>query len=99
MSDILFDLDDGDAVVLFFLDLSSSAFDTIHHHIPFHRLQSLCGISGTARSWCESYLIGRTQTVTVNGQSSRPADVCVCKCVSVCVCVCVCVCESASVRA
>ena len=57
MSDILLDLDDGDAVVLFLLDLSS-ALENIDHHIIFHRLQSLYGIPGTALSWCESYLTG-----------------------------------------
>ena len=40
-----------------------------------HRLQSLYGISGTVLSWLEPYLTGRTQTVTVNDRSSRPAGV------------------------
>ena len=51
--------------VLTLLDLSS-AFDTIDHYILLHRLQSLYGVSGTLLSWLESYLTGRTQTVTVN---------------------------------
>ena len=57
------------------LDLSS-AFDIIYRVILFRRPQSLYGISGTVLSCFESYLTGRTQTVTVNGQSSRHGDVC-----------------------
>ena len=53
----------------------SSALDTIDHYILLHRLKSLYGISGAIVSWLESYLSGRTQTVTVNDRSSRPADV------------------------
>ena len=49
--------------------------DTIDHYILLHRLQFLCGISGTVLSWLESYLTGRTRTVTMNDRSSRPADV------------------------
>ena len=40
-----------------------------------HILQSLLGISGTILYCPESYLIGKTKTVTVNGRSSEPADV------------------------
>ena len=60
--------------VLIVLSLSSD-FDTIDHHILFHRLQSLYGISGTVLPWFEFYLTAGTQTVTVTGQSSRRADV------------------------
>ena len=52
--------------------LLSILFD---HNTLLHRLQSVCSISGTVLSWFESYPTGRTQTVTVNDQSSRPADV------------------------
>ena len=45
-NDILLALDGGDVSVLTLLDLSS-AFDTIDHHILFHRLQSVSGSSGT----------------------------------------------------
>ena len=71
---ILRALDEGDVVVLTPLGLSS-AFNAIDHYIFLHRLRSLHGISGTVLSWFESYLTGRTQTVTVNDRSSRPADV------------------------
>ena len=46
--------------VLIVLSLSSD-FDTIDHHILFHRLQSLYGISGTVLPWFESYLTAGTQ--------------------------------------
>ena len=60
--------------VLTVLNLSP-AFGPVDHLIFFHILQSLYGICGTFASWFESYLTGMTQTVTVAGQSSRPADV------------------------
>jgi len=41
----------------------------------FHRHQFLYGISGIVLWWFDSYLTGRTQTVTVSGLSSRPADI------------------------
>ena len=73
-NDILRAPEDGDVSVLAVLDLAS-AFDTINHCILLRRLQSLYGISSTVLSWFESYLTGRTQTLTVNNQSSRPVDV------------------------
>ena len=68
--DILLALGGGDVSALTLLDLSSD-FDTIDHHIPFHSLQSLYDTSDTVLSWFES---GMTQTVSVNSQSSKPAD-------------------------
>ena len=53
----------------------SSDFDTIDHYILLHRLQPLYGISSTVLSWLEYYLTSKTQTVIVNGRSSRPAVV------------------------
>ena len=41
----------------------------------FHRHQFLYGISGIVLWWFDSYLTGRTQTVTVSGLSSRPAEI------------------------
>ena len=73
MNDILRALDDGYVSVLTLLDLSA-AFDTIDHQILLSRLQTLYGISGTALSWFESYLSGRTQTVTINNNCSKPTS-------------------------
>jgi hypothetical protein len=71
-NDILTALDGGDVSVLALLDLSA-AFDTIDHVTLLGRLHTLYGISGSALAWFESYLIGRTQTVLVDGQRSVPA--------------------------
>ena len=60
--------------VLTLLSLSS-AFGTIECCILLHKLRFPYGISGTVLSWFEPYLTGRTQTVTVNDQSARPAGV------------------------
>ena len=73
-NDILLSLNGGDVSVLTLLDLPA-AFDIIYHNILFHRLQYLYGISGTVPSWFEYYLTCMIQTITVNGQSSRPSDV------------------------
>ena len=45
-------------VVMTLLGLSSE-FHIIGHYILFHRLQSLCGISGTVLSWLESSLTSK----------------------------------------
>ena len=71
VNDLLSAMDDGKISVLTLLDLSA-AFDTIDHNILLHRLQHMFGISGTALSWFESYLCGRTQLVSVNGKHSSP---------------------------
>lgn len=48
-----------------FFDLSR-AFDTIDHKLLLDTLER-CGIRGTALSWVESYLNGRTQFVAIKG--------------------------------
>ena len=55
------------------LDLSA-AFDTIDHQLLLRRLENY-GISGKAYNWLQSYLIGRTQSVIVNGFRSTAAAV------------------------
>ena len=75
VNDLLRALDDGSISVLTLLDLSA-AFDTIQHKILLDRLENLYGISGTALSWFESYLIGRTQMMTFNNNSSNPSILC-----------------------
>ena len=71
MNDILHALDDGSISVLTLLDLSA-AFDIIDHKILLDRLENLYGISGTALSWFESYLTGRTEMMTIDNNSSKP---------------------------
>ena len=56
MNDVLRASDDGDISVLTLLDLSA-AFDTIGHKVLLARLENLYGISGTALSWFNLFLL------------------------------------------
>ncbi len=69
-NDILASNDSGKVTALVLLDLSA-AFDTIDHEILLARLETEVGIRGTALSWFRSYLTGRTQVVSCNGQVSQ----------------------------
>ena len=60
--------------LLVFLDMSA-AFVTVDHGIMIERLSSKLGFSGTAISWFQSYLCGRSQRVTVRGTVSDRFDV------------------------
>ena len=52
------------------LDLSA-AFDTIDHVILLKCLHSNFGISGRVLSWFQSYLENRSQSIFVNGATSK----------------------------
>ena len=52
--------------ILVLLDLSA-AFDTVDHDILFRRLET---ITDAALAWFSSYLSGRSQRVSVNGERS-----------------------------
>ncbi len=56
--------------MLVVLDLSA-AFDTIDHEILLKRLSRRCGTNGKALKWFQSYLIERTQTVSVGSSHSK----------------------------
>ena len=73
LHDLLLATDSKQVSLLTLLDLSA-AFDTIDHSILLTRLKETFGISNLALSWFESYLSGRTQTVSVNGILSSPSS-------------------------
>lgn len=58
-------MDKGHITLLVLLDLHA-AFDTVDHSILPHRLQFQFGMRGNALLWFKSYLVGRTQQVSVN---------------------------------
>jgi hypothetical protein len=65
-------MDKQKVTALVLLDLSA-AFDTIPHNILIHRIENWFGVSGTALQLLSSYLVGRTQSVSINGHCS-PAE-------------------------
>ena len=74
MEDQLLPVVNDNCVMLLFLDLSA-AFDTVNHRVLLSRLSDRFGIKGTALSWFESYLQGRTQFVCINNSRSSYRDV------------------------
>lgn len=68
-TDILNELDKGNAIALVLLDLSAE-FDTIDHTIFGERMQRELGILGKARNWFDSYLSDRSSRVCVLGEFS-----------------------------
>ena len=68
--DILMKMSQQHVTLLVTLDLSA-AFDTIDHVILLKRLHSNFGISGRVISWFQSYLENRSQSISVNGATSK----------------------------
>ena len=66
-------LDNGDAVLMVFLDLSA-AFDTLDHERLLKRLEEHVGLTGTVIDWMRSYLADRKQTVRINNRLSQSSD-------------------------
>ena len=56
-------------LILVLLDLSA-AFDTVDHAILLRRPETSFGITDAALAWFSSYLFGRSQRVSVNGERS-----------------------------
>ena len=71
VNDILAALDSGNIASLVMLDLSC-AFDTIDHQILLHRLHSVFGLDDVVLSWVSSYLLSRTQTISISDYQSEP---------------------------
>jgi hypothetical protein len=61
--------DDRKITLLSLLDMSA-AFDCVDHPILLQRLQVAAGIASTALDWIRSFLSGRTQRVTYDGEQS-----------------------------
>ena len=70
---ILRGLEDGNEVSVIYLDFCK-AFDKVDHKIVQLKLQGL-GISGNLLMWIASFLLGRRQIVTVDGQDSTEVSV------------------------
>lgn len=62
-------LDQNHAVVLDILDFSA-AFNTIDQQQLLHLLENDYCLTGTALSWFQTYLEGRTQQVQINSETS-----------------------------
>jgi Reverse transcriptase (RNA-dependent DNA polymerase) len=71
MYSILQDIDSGSVVSLMSLDISA-AFDTICHHTLLLRLAHDFGSCGNILSWFQSYLSGKTFSVSVGLTSGIP---------------------------
>jgi hypothetical protein len=69
-TDICSHLDNGNAVLLGSLDMST-AFDTVDHNILLTRLRVSYGITDSALQWFASYLSGRKYSVIVMGKASN----------------------------
>ena len=73
VNDLAEALNKGTRVDVILLDLAK-AFDTVPHTRLVHRLRSY-GINGQLLRWIESFLMNRSQQVTVNCQLSSTAQV------------------------
>lgn len=72
-NDTLIALDQGKAMIIFCIDMSS-AFDTVHHGSLLETLEQRIGLQGTCLKWFESYLSNRKQSVCISGVRSSPRD-------------------------
>ena len=68
-NDLLMATDSGCASVLVLLDLSA-AFDTVDHDIHLSRIKSRYGICDIAYQWIDSFVTGRSQSVSLVGATS-----------------------------
>ena len=66
-------LDNGKFACGVFIDLQK-AFDTVNHHILTNKL-NYYGIRGIANNWFKSYLVNRSQYVSIQGQNSDTVNI------------------------
>ena len=66
-------IDNGKFGCGIFIDLKK-AFDTVNHEILLTKLEH-CGVRGILLEWFKSYLTGRKQFVSFNGESSDLKDI------------------------
>ena len=72
-NDLAYNLEQGLVTDIIILDFAK-AFDTVSHRKLLIKLKSY-GIGTQLIRWIENFLIGRTQTVIVNGAASTRCDV------------------------
>ena len=72
-NDIVYAIDKGHGVFLILLDLSA-AFDTVDHEIFLSFLKDYVGLDGPVLSLFETYLVDRTQCVSINGVLSELSE-------------------------
>ena len=72
-NDILMAMNRQHVVLLVLLDLSA-AFDTVEHSVLLSRLSTSFGIRGIALQWFASYLLDRSQCVSLDGCCSSPFE-------------------------
>ena len=63
----------GKVVDTIYMDFAK-AFDKVPHRRLIHKLEAY-GICGNVLGWIEAFLMGRNQTVVVNGEKSKPCPV------------------------
>ena len=73
-NDLLLAINKQKVSALVLLDLSA-AFDTIDHKILLSRLSSFYGLSSTALNLIASYLLNRTQSVSIQSHSTPPSSI------------------------
>ena len=83
MSDVLMAANSGQATLLGLLD-QSAAFDVIDHDILMERLDHSFGLTGHVLAWIRSYLIGRSQGLSFNGEYSTITPLICCLCSGFC---------------
>ena len=69
VNDILSNMNKQHASILVLLDLSA-ALDAVDHAILLRGLETSFGFTDAALAWFSSYLSGRSQCVSINGQTS-----------------------------